>query len=97
VVEATRRLEARVDAFRYQKEAIKAAYTAAEIAAAEKSTDRIWDAHDIAEATRRAEDETAALRARAEALSDQIGSDLSEGGGSLDTERIREQLDAVSR
>jgi phage shock protein A len=97
LAEAAQRLEARVGAFRYRKEALKAAYTAAEVAAAEGSIDRFWDANDVAEACRRAEDQTAALRARAEALGDQIGSAVSEASRPLDAGRIHERLDAISR
>ncbi len=97
LIEAAQRLEARVEAFRYRKEALKAAYTAAEVAAAERSADRFWDGHDIAEASRRAQDETAALRARAEALGELLGSDTSEAAVPPGAERIQEQLDAVSR
>lgn len=94
---AAQRLEARIGAFRYRKEALKAPYTAAEIAAAEGSTDRFWDANGIAEASRKAEDQTAGLRARAEALGEQVTSDASEGNVPLDAGRIQERLDAISR
>lgn len=97
LAEAAQRLEARIGAFRYRKEALNAAYTAAEIAAAEGPVDRFWDANDVAEAGRRAEDQTAALRARAEALGDQVGSDMSEASMPLDAGRIQERLDAISR
>lgn len=94
--EAARRLQARVEAFRYRKEALKAAYTAAEAAAAERSAGRFWDEVDIAEASCRAEDQTMALRARAEALGEQLEPDLSRPAAPLDAERIQQQLDAVT-
>jgi phage shock protein A len=97
LIGAAQRLQARVEAFRYRKEALKAAYTAAEVAAAERSADRFWDERNIVEASRRAEDQTATLRARAEALGDQLESDMYEAAGPLDAERIQEQLDAVSK
>ena len=97
LAEAAQRLEARIGAFRYRKEALKAAYTAAEIAAAEGSIDRFWDANDIAEAGHKAADQTASLRARAEALGEQIASDTSEASMPLDAGRIQERLDAISR
>jgi phage shock protein A len=94
---AAQRLEARVEAFRYRKEALKAAYTAAEIAAAERSAGRFWDERDIAEASCRAEDQAMALGARAEALGEQLESDMSEAAAPLDAERIQQQLDDVSK
>lgn len=96
LTEAGRRLQARVEAFRYRKEALKAAYTAAEAAAAERSAGRFWDERDIAEASCRAEDQTMALRARAEALGEQLESGMSWAAAPGDAERIQEQLDAVS-
>lgn len=96
LIEAARRLQARVEAFRYRKEALRAAYTAAEAAAAERSAGRFWDERDIAEASCRAEDQTMALRARAEALGEHLESDMSEAAAPLDAERIQEQLDVVS-
>lgn len=97
LAEAAERLEARIGAFRYRKEALKAAYTAAEIAAAEGSIDRFRDADDISEASHKAEDQTARLRARAEALGEQIAADRSEASMPLDARRIQERLDAISR
>jgi phage shock protein A len=93
---AAQRLRARVEVFRYRKEALKAAYTAAEVAAAQRSAGRFWDERDIAEASCRAEDQTMALRARAEALGEQLESDMSEVAAPLNAERIQQQLDAVS-
>jgi phage shock protein A len=93
---AAKRLEARIEAFRYRKEALKAAITAAEIAAAEGSIDRYWDANDTAEASRKAEDQTAELQARAEVLGEQITSGMSGGNVPLDAGRIQERLDAIS-
>lgn len=106
LVEETRRLEARFEAFRYRKEALKAACTAAEAAAAEAAAggaaarapaDSFVTVPDVVEAARRAEDQTAALQARAAALSEQI-----KAGGPgmlppLDAYRIQDQLDALAR
>jgi phage shock protein A len=101
LAEETRRLETRFETFRYRKEALKAAYTAAEAAAAEAAAgapaDSFVTVPDVVEAARRAEDQTAALQARAAALSEQI-----KAGGpgmlpSLDAYRIQEQLDALAR
>jgi phage shock protein A len=96
LAEEVRRLEARFEVFQYRKEALKAAYTAAE-AAAWVPADSVTDVAAVAEAARRAEDQTAALQARAAALSEQI-----KAGGpvmvpSLDAYRIQEQLDALTR
>lgn len=91
--DAARRLEARIDAFRYRKEALKAAYTAARAAAMGTP---LGDAGDVTEATRRAEDQTAALQARAQALGHQIRTGGAEAIPLWDADRIQEQLDAVT-
>jgi phage shock protein A len=67
-----RRLEARFEVVRYRKEALKAAYTAAKAASAGTLAGTRVAAGDVAEAARRTEDQTAALQARAQALSEQI-------------------------
>lgn len=98
LAEETRRLEARFAVFRYRKEALKAAYTAAGAAGtAGAPADSLASVADVMEAARRAENQTAALQARAEALNEQI-----KAGGpvmmpSLDAYRIEEQLDALAR
>jgi len=97
LAEKTRRLETRFEAFRYRKEALKAAYTAAEATVAGELASPPADVADVVEAARRAEDQTAALQARAQALSEQI-----KVGGpvmlpSLDAYHIQEQLDALTR
>jgi phage shock protein A len=92
--DAARRLEARIEAFRYRKEAIKAAYTAARATATGTALE---DAGDVTEATRRAEDQTAALRARAEALGEQISTGRAQTIPLRDAGRIQEQLDAITR
>jgi phage shock protein A len=97
LAEEARRLEARFEAFRYRKEALKAAYTASAPAAARPPAGSSATVADAMEATRRAEDQTAALQARAAALSEQI-----KAGGpvllpSVDAYRLQEQLDALSR
>jgi phage shock protein A len=97
LAEEARRLETRFEAFRYRKEALKAAYTAAGAAAAGAPAGSFPDPAGVVEAARRAEDQTVALQARAEALSEQ----LKVGGPvmlpSLDAYRIAEQLDELSR
>jgi phage shock protein A len=97
LAEEARRLEARFEAFRYRKEALKAAYTAAKAADAQAPADSYLDAAEVAEAARRAEDQTAALQARAAALSEQIKAGRPMLLPSLDAYRIQEQLDALAR
>ena len=97
LAEEARRLETRFEAFRYRKEAFKAAYTAAETAAAVAPENSSVTVTDVVAAARHAEEQTAALQARAAALSEQI-----KAGGpvllpSLDAYRIQAQLDALSR
>jgi phage shock protein A len=91
------RLENRFEVFRYRKEVLKAVYTAAQAVPAGTPVDSFANVADVAEAARRAEDQTAALQARAEALSAQI-----KAGGlwtlpPLNDYRIQEQLDALTR
>jgi phage shock protein A len=96
LAEETRRLEARFETFRYRKEALKAAYTSAATATTRPQADPSATAADVMEAARRAEDQTAALQARAAALSEQI-----RAGGLVmmpsDAYLLQEQLDALSR
>jgi phage shock protein A len=92
--EAARRLEARIEAFGYRKEALKAAYTAARAAALGTPLE---GADDVTEAARRAEDQTAALQARAEALGQQIRTGRAQTIPLRDADRIQEQLDAITR
>jgi phage shock protein A len=109
LAEETRRLEARFEAFRHRKEALKAAYTAAKAAADEAATaaaaaraagapaGSFVTVPGVADAARRAEDQTAALHARAAALSEQI-----KAGGPgilppLDADQVQDQLDALAR
>jgi phage shock protein A len=97
LAEETRRLEARFEAFRYRKETLKAAYTAAESAGAGPPADSFATVADVMEAGRRAEDQTAALQARAAALSEQIKAGGPVTPPSVDAYRLQEQLDALSR
>jgi phage shock protein A len=102
LAEETRRLETRFEAVRYRKEAFKTAYTAAEAAAAGPaaagaSAGSFANAADVLEAARRAEEQMAALRARARALSEQIMAGGPRTPPSGDFYRIQEQLDALAR
>ena len=96
LAEEARRLETRFEAFRYRKEALKAAYAAAGAAAAGGPASSV-DVADVVEAARRAEEQAAALHARAEALSQQIKAGDPEPASSLDFYPIQEQLDALAR
>ena len=91
--QAAQRLEARIEAFGYRKEALKAAYTAARAAALGTPME---DAGDMTEAARRAEDQTASLQARAEALGRQIRTGRAQTIPLRDAGRIQEQLDAIT-
>lgn len=92
---ATRQLEARLQALAYQKEALKAAYAAAEARAAAEAADRFGGAREAADAERRATEQAEGLQARAEALGEQ--SARWETTPPLAADRIQEELDAVSR
>lgn len=97
LAEETRRLEARFEAFRYRKEEMKAAYTAAAAAAGRPPAGSSATVADAMKAARRAEDQTAALQARAAALSEQIRTGGPVTLPSADAYRLQEQLDALSR
>jgi len=86
-----------VEALAYQKEAIKAAYTAAEARAAAEAADLFTGARDAADVERRAAEQTEGLQARAESLSEQAREGLRQPLRPLAADRIQEQLDAVSR
>lgn len=97
LAEAARRLEARFEALRYHKEAFKAAYAAAGAATAGEPVRPSVDVADVMAAARRAEEQAAALQARAEALSQQIDANDPQAPPPLDFYRIQEQLDALTR
>jgi phage shock protein A len=97
LAEEARRLEARFEMFRYRKEALKAAYTAAAVGAAGTSVGSAADVQDVAEAARRAEEQTAALQARAAALSEQIKAGEPQTLPPVDFYQIQEQLDVLGR
>ena len=97
LAETARRLETRFEALRYRKEAIKVAYAAAGAATAGERVRPSADVADVIAAARRAEEQAAALRARAEALSQQIRTSGSGPPPPLDFYRIQEQLDTLTR
>ncbi len=92
LIEALRRLEARVEAFRSHKEVIKASYTAAQAESqiGEAVSGISEDMADIGLAMQRAQDKTAQMQARASAIDDLLASgaleDLTQPVSSVDAE-----------
>jgi phage shock protein A len=97
LAEAIRRLEARLRTLAYQKEALKAAYTAAEARAAAEAAVLFGGTREAADAERRAAERTEGLHARAEAFREQPARREHPAPPPLAADRIQEQLDAVSR
>ena len=96
---AVRRLQQKVDAFRVHKEMLKARYTASEAAtSASLALGGISEEmSDVDLAARRAEDTTARLQARANALGEMLASGSPAGMTGLASDReIQAQLDAVT-
>jgi phage shock protein A len=97
LVDASRRLEAKVEAFRSQKETIKATYTAAEAQAkiGEAFSGISEEMGDVGLAVQRAEEKTLALQSRAGAIDELMAS------GALDdvtrsSDPIQAELDRMS-
>lgn len=97
LVEAASRFQAKVDAFRLQKETIKATYTAADaqVQVRESLAGVSTEMTDLGQAIARAQDRTAQLQARAGAIDDLLDS------GALDdlsqpTDRMQAELDRLS-
>jgi phage shock protein A len=98
---AARRLQAKMEAFRIHKETIKAEYTAAQAAAAASAHQVVGgilgEMGDVEMATRRAEDRTAQLQARASALDELLSSGaLGDVTAPASDEQIQAQLDAIT-
>jgi len=96
---AASRLQAQINGFAAHKEALKARYTAAQAAAgAGQAFGGIWEQMgDVDLATRRAEDTTARLQARASALGDLIASGtLADVTVLAGDDEIQAQLDALT-
>lgn len=97
LIDASKRLEAKVEAFRTRKETIKATYTAAEAQAkiGEAVSGISEEMGDVGLAMQRAEDKTAQMQARAGAVDELIASgaleDLTQPSDSIQAE-----LDKVS-
>lgn len=96
LAQATRQLDARLRAFAFEKEALKAAYTVAEARAAAEAADLFGGVREAADAERRAAEQTEGLQARAEAISEQAAG-WRQPAPALAADRIQEQLDAISR
>ena len=97
LIDASRRLEAKVEAFRTQKETIKATYTAAEAQSkiGEAFSGISEEMGDVGLAVQRAEEKTLALQSRAGAIDELMAS------GALDdvtrsSDPIQAELDRVS-
>lgn len=97
LVESASRFQARVDAFRLQKETLKATYTAADaqVRVRETLSGVSQEMNDLGQAVSRAQERTAQLQARAAAIDDLLTS------GALDdltqpTDRIQAELDRVA-
>lgn len=97
LVESASRFQERVDAFRLQKETLKATYTAADaqVRVRETLSGVSDEMNDLGQAVARAEDRTAQLQARAAAIDDLLTS------GALDDldqpiDRIQAELDRVA-
>jgi phage shock protein A len=99
LVEAEKRLRHKLEAFRARKEVIKAQYTAAEaqVRIGEAATGVGREMADVGAAVQRAEDKTAALRARAAAIEELEASgtlvDLADLEPRSELERELSQLD----
>jgi phage shock protein A len=96
---ASRRLQAKVEAFRTRKETIKATYTAAEAQTriSESVTGISEEMGDVGLAIQRAEDKTAHLQARAGALDELIASGaLEDATLPAGRDDLQAQLDAVT-
>ena len=96
---AVRRLQAKIEAFRLHKEIVKARYTGPQAAASAglALSGISEEMSDVDLATRRAEDTTAWLQARADALNELLASGTLADVTALATdEEIQAQLDAVT-
>ena len=98
LADASRRLQAKVDAFRIRKETIKATYTAAEASTRinEAVTGISEEMGDVGMAMQRAHDRTEQMRARAGALDEMISSGALEDL-SAPADPIQAQLDSYSK
>jgi phage shock protein A len=98
LVRASQRLQAKVDAFRTQKETIKAQYSAAE------AQTRVNEAFsglgdemtDVGQAIQRAQDKTQQMQARAGAVDELIASGALDAPGSSADDDITRELDALA-
>lgn len=98
LVQASTRLQAKVDAFRTRKETIKATYSAAEAQTRinEAFTGISQEMGDVGLAIQRAEDKTAQLQARAGAIDELLASGALDDPSGLTKDDITAQLDALA-
>ncbi|HWH34288.1 MAG TPA: PspA/IM30 family protein [Acidimicrobiales bacterium] len=98
LVEASQRLQAKVEAFRTRKETIKANYTAAEAQAkiGEAVSGISEEMGDVGLAVQRAEDKTAALQARAGAVDELLASGALDDVTGTPRDDIQAELDQLS-
>lgn len=98
LVAASRRLQAKVDAFRTRKETIKATYSAAEAQTRinEAFTGIGEEMGDVGLAIQRAEDKTAQMQARAGAVDELIASGALEDPTQTGQDDISRELEALS-
>lgn len=95
---ASRRLQAKVDAFRTRKETLKATYTAAEAQTKinEAFSGISEEMGDVGLAIQRAEDKTAQMQARAGAIDELLASGALEDPSGLAKDDIQAELDRMS-
>lgn len=98
LVNASNRLQAKVDAFRTRKETIKATYSAAEAQTRinEAFTGISEEMSDVGLAVQRAEDRTAQMQARASAIDELFASGALEDPSGLMKDDITRELDALA-
>jgi phage shock protein A len=98
LVEGERTLQAKVEAFRTQKEVIKAQYSAAEaqVRIGEATTGLSSELSDISMATSRAQDRVEQMRARAAAVEELVSTGALDEIGSTGTSSLDRQIAALS-
>ena len=98
LVLAIRTMQTRVEQFRIQKETTKAKYTAAQaqVAIGESFAGLSGEMSDIGHAIQRAEDKTAALRARGSAIDELLESGALDDFTGTTKDSLTRELDAIS-
>ena len=98
LINASQRLQAKVDAFRTKKETIKATYTAAEVQTkiGEAFSGISEEMGDVGMAIQRAEDETQSMQARAGAIDELLSSGALEDASGTAKDDIQAELDRLA-